>query len=300
MQRRVWAAALVSSAGWGTGTVVSRVALADGATPYEIAMLRGVLAGVAVVALMAARRSLRRPSKVAMRVGVVMAVTNMAVPFLMGSIALQYASAGFVALPVSLVPLATAALAHLFLPDDRLTLVKVMGLAIALAGVAVLLLSGDSGLAEEGRPLLAGLLGLVSVVSISAGNIYSKRHAGDYGLLQVSSIQFFLGASILAVVSLFVEGRVGSGPAAAWPEFIYLGLASTVTPFVLYYWLIRRVTATYAAAVGYVVPLIAVVVGVVFLDEMVQPGIAFGGALILAGVILTDRLERRKTAPMLR
>jgi drug/metabolite transporter (DMT)-like permease len=299
MQQRVWAAALAASAGWGTGTVVSRVALGDGATPWEIAMMRGMLAGVAVVALMALRRSLRRPSHVAVRVGMVMAVTNMAIPFLMGSIALQYASAGFVALPVALVPLVTAVLAHLFLPDDRLTPVKVLGLVVALAGVAVLLLSGDSGLAEGGRPLLAGMLGLVSVASISSGNIYSKRHAGSYGLLQVSAIQFLLGSILLAAASLLVEGRVGVGPAAAWPEFVYLGLASTVTPFVLYYWLIRRVTATYAAAVGYVVPLIAVVVGVVFLDEVVQPGIAVGGALILAGVVLTDRLERRRSAPML-
>jgi drug/metabolite transporter (DMT)-like permease len=300
MQQRIWLAALAASAGWGTGTVMSRVALEGGATPYEVAMLRGLLAGVAVVALMAVRRSLRRPSPIAVRVGTVMAFTNMAIPFLMGALALQYASAGFVALPVSLVPLATAALAHIFLPDERLSVVKVVGLGISLAGVAVLLLSGDSGLAEGGNPLLAGMLGLVSVVSIASGSIYSKRRAGEYGLLQVSSVQFLLGAAALAVTSLVVEGRAGAGPADVWPVFVYLGLVSTVTPFLLYYWLIRRVTATYAAAVGYVIPLIAVVVGVIFLDEQIQPGIAFGGALILSGVILTDWLERRRAAPILR
>jgi len=279
VQQRIWASALLAAFGWGTGTVVSRIAIQDGASPYEIALVRGVLAGVGVLVLLMVRRRLRRPGRHATRVGAVMAVTNMAIPFLFGSIALQYASAGFVALPIALIPLTTAALAHVFLPDERLTLIKMMGLSIALAGVAVLALSGDSGLEEGGRPLIALLLGLGSVVSISVGGVYSKQHAGKYGLLDVSGIQFLGGAVIIVVASLAIEGAVGFGPRAAWPELGYLSMVATFMPFLLWYWLIRHVTATYAAAIGYVVPLIAVIVGVIVLDEQVQPGIAIGGAL---------------------
>jgi drug/metabolite transporter (DMT)-like permease len=226
----------------------------------------------------------------------VMAVTNMAIPFVSGNVALQYASAGFVALPIALIPLATAAMAHVFLPDERLTAIKVAGLTLALAGVAVLALAGDSGLEEGGRPLIAVLLGLLSVVSISAGSIYSKQYAGRYGVLETSGIQFVLGSILIAIASFLVDGSVGAGPVEAWPELAYLAIFASFMPFLLWYWLIRRVTATYAAAIGYLVPLIAVVFGVILLDEQIQPGIAIGGALILAGVFLTDRLERRKAA----
>ncbi|MBU1865302.1 MAG: DMT family transporter [Actinobacteria bacterium] len=296
MQRRIWGAALLASLGWGTGTVVTRLALRDGASPYEIAMVRGILAGLAVIVFMVARRGLRRPGKPAVAVGVVMAVTNMAIPFVLTSVAVQYASAGFVALPSALIPLTTAAMAHLFLPAERLTWIKTAGLTLALAGVAVLVLAGDSGLEEGGRPLLAGLLGLVSVVSISAGSIVAKHFAGRHGVLEVSGIQFALGAVLIAGASLVFSGSVGAGPTAAWPELGYLAVAATFIPFLMYYWLIRHVTATYAAAVGYVVPLIAVVAGGIVLGEQIQPGIAVGGALIMAGVVLTDRLEHRKTA----
>lgn len=292
--QRIWGAALLASIGWGTGTVITRIAIRDGASPYEIAMVRGMLAGVAVIAFLAIRRGLRKPGPAAVTVGIVMAVTNMAIPFVLTSVSVQYASAGFVALPTALIPLTTAALAHVFLPDERMTVVKAAGLALSLAGVAVLVLAGDSGLAEGGRPLLAGVLGLITVVSISAGSIVSKQFAGKYGLLEVSGIQFMLGAILIAGASWWFDGSVGVGPVAAWPELGYLALMATFVPFLLYYWLIRRVTATYAAAVGYVVPLIAVIVGVIVLDEQVQSGIAIGGALIMAGVILTDRLERRK------
>jgi len=67
-------------------------------------------------------------------------------------------------------------------------------------------------------------------------------------------------------------------------------------PVVLYYWLIRHVTVTYSTIIGYIVPLVAVGVGVVALGEQLQPGIVVGGALILAGVIVTDRLRNRQTA----
>ena len=94
-----------------------------------------------------------------------------------------------------------------------------------------------------------------------------------------------------------MDGGVGAGPTGAWPELIFLALMATLVPVALFYWLIRHVTVTYASMIGYVVPLIAVIIGVIVLDEQVQPGILIGGALILAGVVITDRLERRNPAP---
>jgi drug/metabolite transporter (DMT)-like permease len=292
-QHLIWGAVLASATGWGTGGVVTRLALDDGATPYEIALARGVLAAIAVIVYLAARRHLRLPTPIVWKVGLVMGFANMAVPFLLATVSLQYASAGFVALPAALIPLITAALAHVFLPDDRLSVAKVVGLVMAMVGVAVLLLSGDSGLAEGGRPLVAGGLGLISVLTISSGSIYAKHHAGRYGTLDVAGLQFASGAVWVALASVVIGDGIGAGPVASWPELAYLAMATTFVPFTLYYWLIRRVTATYASVIGYIVPLIAVIVGVVALDEQVQPGILVGGLLIMTGVVVTDRLERR-------
>jgi drug/metabolite transporter (DMT)-like permease len=268
------------------------MALGDGATPYEIALARGLLAAIAVVAYLAVRRRLRRPDGIVLRVGVVMAFTNLSIPFVLSNVALQYASAGFVALPAALIPLMTAGLAHFLLPEERLNAGKVVGLVIALAGVAVLLLSGDSGLPSGGRPLVAGALSLASGITIAAGSIYAKRHAGSYSTMDVAGIQFTFGALGVAAAALLVGDGLGAGPVAAWPEMVYLAAATTFLPFTLYYWLIRHVTATYASVIGYVVPVFAVAAGVVVLDEQIQPGILIGGLLILIGVLITDRIER--------
>jgi drug/metabolite transporter (DMT)-like permease len=81
---------------------------------------------------------------------------------------------------------------------------------------------------------------------------------------------------------------------AGWGALAYIAIVATFMPVALYYWLLRHVTVTYSAAIGYVIPLIAVAVGVIALDEQLQPGIVAGGALILTGVVLTDRARRRQ------
>jgi drug/metabolite transporter (DMT)-like permease len=222
-----------------------------------------------------------------------MGITNMAVPFVLANIALQYASAGFVGLMTALIPILTAVMAHFLLQGERLTGMRVVGLVVALAGVAALMLSGDSGLAEGGRPVYAGILGLVSVLAISYGGVYAKRFAGQYRNLDASGIHFLSGTIVIAVIWLVGDGLPKAESLRALSLMAYLGLVSTFAAFALYYWLLQRVSATYASLTGYVVPVFAIVSGIVLLDERLQPGIVLGGALILIGVIITDRSYRR-------
>ena len=98
---------------------------------------------------------------------------------------------------------------------------------------------------------------------------------------------------ITTVLMLVVEGMPTNPTSAGWGALVYIAIVATFMPVALYYWLLRHVTVTYSAAIGYVIPLIAVAVGVIALDEQLQPGIVAGGALILTGVVLTDRARRR-------
>ncbi len=290
MQRRIWAAVLVASLGWGTSGVATRVALDEAVEPYAIAAIRAGLAAVGVLAFLAWRRSLTLDG-VTTRVGLVMGATNLAIPLITSNVALQYASAGFIGLTAALIPLFTAVTAHVMLPDERMHRVRTLGLIVSLAGVAVLVFSGDSGLVDGGRPVLAAGLSLVGVISIAVGSVYAKRYAGQYAPLSVAGVQFVTGTAVAVVAMLIVEGVPDAPSALGTGSLVYMALATTVMPFLVYYWLIRHVTVTYSSIIGYIVPLVAVIVGVIALDERLQPGILVGGALILAGVVITDRLE---------
>lgn len=291
--RRVWLALVVASLGWGTAGVATRVILDDGVEPFTIATLRAAVAAVAVLAFLAARRT-PLPRGVPLRVGVVMGVTNLAVPYLTSTVALAHASAGFVGVTTALIPLLTAVIAHFVLVGERLSAFRVSGLVVGFAGVALLLSSGDSGLAEGGRPVLAGMLSLIGVVSIAAGGVYAKRHAGGYDPFEVTGVHFVSGTAIMAVTALVAEGLPPGMGGRSWAVLVYMGLGTTFLPFVLYYWMLRRVSATFASTAGYLVPPIAVAAGIVLLSERLESGIVAGGVLILAGVIIGDRAERRR------
>lgn len=292
MQRSIWVAFALASIGWGSGSPVARLLLDRGLSPYELVLFRSAIAALAIVVYLAVRSQLRA-GRIAVTVGLVMAFTSLALPFVLSTIALQYASAGFVALPGALIPLMTAGMAHFLLPGDRISPAKVIGMTLGLAGVIILLTSGDSGLVAGGRPGLAGALGLASAFSIAAGSVYAKQHVDGYATLEVAGVQFVAGAAMILAATLVAEGGPAVPDGGSWLLLLYMGLVSTFVPFVAYYWLLRRISASFASTIGYIVPLIAVVAGIVLVDELLQTGIVVGGALILLGVAVTDRLEAR-------
>ncbi len=294
MDRSGWIALVVAAIGWGTGGVAVRAALGEDVGPWTIVALRVGLAAVLVIGLLAAQ-GLRRPNRLTMKVGLVLAVANLLIPYVLFTFAYDEASAGFVGLFAALIPLATAVYANFMLADERLNRGKVIGLIVGFAGVAALLLSGDSGLGAEGRPLVAAALALVSVVAIGYGGAYAKRYAGRYDTMEMIGIQFGASAVLLIPAMLLLEGVPTSIAAPGWTLIVYMAVASTFLPFYLYYRLLRTTPATTVALVGYLVPLVSLIGGVLLLGEHIESGIVIGGALILTGMVITDRAGRIRT-----
>lgn len=293
MRTRVWAAILLSSFGWGTGGVATRAALNQEVAPYLLVALRTVLAGAVVVAFLLMRRTDVWWNRNLWKLGTVQGVGNLAGPFVLITLALQYASAGFVGIVIALIPLATAAFAHLMLIDEPMRLGMLTGLAVATGGVAALVISGDSGLDSGGRPLLAFGLAVSAVALIGFSSVYAKIHAESYSAVELGGLQFVSGAIVLLVLTFAIEGIPSSVGAEAWSLITYLALVGTIMPFVLYYWTLQHATATLASLSAYLIPIIGVTAGIVLLDEQLQFGLLVGGILILLGVLMSDRADRR-------
>ncbi len=297
MNRSTWAVLIVAAVGWGTGGIAVRAAFGEGIGPWTLVALRVGIATLLVIALLAFK-GLHIPDRLTLKVGVVMAITNLLIPYILFTFAYNEASAGFVGLFAALIPLATAIYAHFMLTNERLTRGKLIGLFIGFSGVAALLISGDSGLGEDGRPLIAAVLALISVVAIGYAGAYAKRYAGRYDPIEITGIQFGMSTVVLIPAMLVFEGIPHSLTAPGWELILYMAVASTFLPFYLYYRLLESMPATTVSLVGYLVPLVSLVGGVVFLGEHIETGIVIGGALILAGMVITDRAGRTRTTAM--
>jgi drug/metabolite transporter (DMT)-like permease len=295
MSRSAWIAFVVAAVGWGTGGVAVRAAFDEGVGPWTTVALRVALAAILVIAFLASR-GIRRPDRLSMKIGSVLAVTNLLIPYVLFTFAYEEASAGFVGLFAALIPLSTAVYAHFMLTNEKLNGGKIIGLAVGFIGVAALLVSGDSGLGSEGRPVVAAALALISVAAIGYAGAYAKRYAGRYDPLEITGLQFLLSSVILIPAMVWFEGLPDSLTAPGWALVFYMAIASTFLPFYLYYRLIESAPVTTVSLVGYLVPLVSLVAGVALLGEQIEPGIVVGGTLILTGMIITDRSGRTATA----
>ena len=293
MRNRIWLALGLATLGWGLNGVAVRAAFDQGVPPYAMVAIRSILAFVGVYAYLLVVRGGITRNRDAWIIGAVMSVANLAIPFVLFTLAYQYASAGFVGLLAALIPIGTGALAHFLLPDEPLHTIKVVGLTVALAGVAFLMLSGDSGLAEGGRPLLALGLGVGAVISISFSGVYAKSRAASYDPMELTGMQFALGAIILIVATAIAEGWPSEITGKGWLLLFYLAAFGSVLPFAAYYWVLRHVSTGTASLIAYAVPLISLSAGIVLLDERLEIGIGVGGLLILLGVLVVNRGERR-------
>lgn len=283
---------VVAALGWGSGGLATRAAFEEGVGVWTMVAVRAIIAALLVLIVLIARRC-SLPTKTVLWYGLVQAVFGLSIPYVLFTFAYNEASAGFVGLMTALIPLATAVFATFMLPDEPLTKGKLFALFVAFTGVAALLLSGDSGLSEGGRPLLAIGLGLTSVATIGYAGAFAKRHAGEYDPVMMTGLQFGISAVWLVVAMLAIEGLPTDVSSKGWLLIFEMGIFASFMPFVVFFWLLQSITVSDASLVGYMVPFVTLIGGILLLGEELQAGIIVGGILVFTGMVLADRAGRK-------
>ncbi|WP_420612895.1 DMT family transporter [Candidatus Spongiisocius sp.] len=292
--QRIWVILGIISLSWGTSPIAVRVGIGEGIGPSTMAAGGSLAAAVSVWLMIGLMRRRNLVGPVELRIGLVLALLSVALPQQARYVALANASAGFVTLVNTLIPLGTAVVAHFMLTNERINAGTTFGLMLGLAGVTALILIGDSGITDGGDPIMAGMMALTSVVLISFAGVYAKRHAGRYSVLGVTGVQLAVGSAIQWVVALALDGAPLGHSATGLLAILYSGTIGMFLPLSLYYFLIRHVPVVFSSVISYLIPLVAVMAGVVVLNERVQPGILLGGALVLSGVVITDVVRVRE------
>lgn len=288
MRSRLIAVLGAASLGWGLAGVGVRALYQEGATTFTVVVFRTGIATLAVLLFGAFTGT--RPNRRAWLHGSLIGIPRIGFAPILFIASLNYISAGVEALVITLVPVTTAAMGHLFL-RERLARPQVMGLMLGIAGTALLIVSGDSGIADgSGNTLVGGGLALGGVLFGSVSGILSRRFAPLHDTASLAIPMFFSGASVaLAGGLVTTDIHPGNLSFRSWQLLVFLALGSTLLPFVATLYASRHTTAAAVALTAYVAPLIGVIGGAVLLDEVITPFIALGGLLTLTGVIMVGR-----------
>jgi drug/metabolite transporter (DMT)-like permease len=278
---------LTMSVIWGIPYLLIKVAV-DEVSPVMLVFARCVI-GAALLLPWTIAKGLLRPALRHWRALLLFTVLEMAGPWLLIAYAEESLSSSLTGLLVAGVPF-VAALAGLLLgEEDRLTPIRVLGMAIGVIGIGVLL-----GLDLEGAHLLPILaIGLV-LIGYATGPLVVTRALPDVSGVAASSIALFVTAVVYAPFAAPELDEAASAPATAWLALAALGVVCTALALALFFSLIREVGPQRALVITFVNPAVAVLLGVLLLDEPFTLGIALGLPLVLLGCVLATR---RSVAP---
>ncbi len=199
----------------------------------------------------------------------------------------QYVPSGLTSILFATFPLMVTLFAHLMLPGEPLKLRAGIGALVAFAGVVVIF-SEDLTKLVGPKAEIAAAVFMISPLVSSMSSVFVKKWGARIHPISLAAMPMAVATVVMAGMALLFERdrRIVWTPAAIG-SLAYLSVLGSAMTFTLYYWLLRHVRASRVALIAYATPVIAVVTGVLFLDEPLTSRFVLGGALVIAGVAFT-------------
>jgi drug/metabolite transporter (DMT)-like permease len=266
---------------WGWSFLFIKVAV-EGLTPTTVAWTRIALGAAVLYAILRHQGGRIPVDRTSLRHYAVAATTGNIVPFTLLAWGEQHITSALTAVLNASTPLFTAVFAAIGL-SERLRPVQIAGLALGMAGVAVAAGLGASDL--EGSSTAGALAAILAGAAYGIAFVYMRRHLVSYPPVVAATGQLATGAVMLfplAALTSIVDGvsltptRLGA--------ILALGVVGTGLAYVLNYRVIGELGPTKASLVTYVIPVVAVVVGIVVLDEPFEWRLVVGGLLTVGGI----------------
>ena len=278
---------------WGSSFAFIAVGLRS-FTPLGVSFGRMILGGATLLIICAITRTSLPHRRIWPRLAVT-ALLATVLPWSLTAMAQTYISSALAAIMSSTAPLLTLLVILVFFREERPTRARILGLVIGLAGVLIVI-----GVWQGmGATTWLGIGAAVAANCAFAVSLpYTRRHlTGGAKASTLSPLSLATGMFICAAVETLpfalITGPIG--PTVIVPSIlalIALGCLCSGVAYILNYRVIQFTDPTTASTVTYVMPLVAVVLGTVFLGEHVTWNQPLGGIVILFGAALAQGLVR--------
>ena len=299
MGLREWLMLITLSVLWGGSFFFVGIAVAE-LPPLTIVTLRVGLAAITLW-LIVFVMGLRPPKSVKIwATFLAMGLLNNVIPFSLIVWGQTYISSGLASVLNATTPLFGVVVAGLLLADERATAMKLVGVAIGLVGVVIMIGMPGLNIAEQGS-ILAQVAILGAALSYAFASVFGRRFKA-MGLkpIMIAAGQVTGSTVLLAPVALYVDGPLAlfgaSSPGlSVWASILTLAVFSTAFAYILYFKILASSGATNILLVTLLVPISAIVLGLLFLNETLEWGHLVGMILIAIGLSAIDgRFWKRK------
>jgi drug/metabolite transporter (DMT)-like permease len=274
---------------WSSTWMAIKIGLRQ-APPMTTVGVRFAIAAALISAVVALWRLDVPRSRAFVSLSVFLGVCHLAVPYTLVYWGEQHISSGLTAVLYSTMPFVVALMARVIL-HDPLSLRKLSGIAAGIGGVCIIF-SDSIGSGFEARGMAAIL---VSVFFASLSSVFIKKHSAAYHPIVSLMIPFAVAAVLIGAFAAPIERsnplRYGG---VTWATILYLAVAGSFIAFAVYFWLVKRVDVTVVSYQTFVIPILALLWGWLFMGETVSPRTGLGSTVILVGIAIATQGTHRR------
>jgi drug/metabolite transporter (DMT)-like permease len=287
---------------WGTSYLFIKIGV-ETLTPFTLIAGRlAIGAALLAIALRVSGERLPRERRVYGHF-VVMAILNIVIPFSLITWGEQSIDSALAAVLNSSVPLFTIVVAALVLPDEPITINRIVGLVVGFAGVVLLTSrnvgpTGTDAAGVAGGPgQFVGEIALIgSAVAYAVGNVYARRFVRGQRPMINAFFQVFLAFCIMSTLAVTLEHpfSIALRPDAVF-AVAWLGILGSGFAYLFFFRLLASWGSTRSSMVAYLLPVVGIVAGFLVLRETVDARVLGGTVLIIGGVaVVNSRFGSRR------
>jgi len=280
---------------WGSTWIAIRVGL-ESLTPLFSAGLRFSLASIMIFVLMKIKSIPLQTDKVSIRLYLLMGFFSFVIPFGLVYWAEQFVPSGMAAVLFAVYPFLVVIFSFIRLPSESIGFYKIFGTILGFVGIVIIFSDSFEG---DLTNYLIGMFAVVLSGIMQAWIAVSIKKFGNHlHSLSMNFIPMVIAGISMIVIAFFTEDlstiRMDEN---AVLSILYLAFFGSVITFTTFYWLIKRINLVILSLIAFITPIVALILGFFFYNEVLSTRHFIGTAMVLTGVFwanLGNLLKLRK------
>ena len=280
---------------WGSTWMAIRIGL-ESLTPIFSAGLRFSLASILIFALMKIKNIHLQTDKIALRLYMLMGFLSFVIPFGLVYWAQQFVPSGMAAVLFAVYPFWVVIFSYLRMPNEIIGFYKIFGTILGFSGIVIIF---SDSFADDITNYLIGMFAVVLSGTFQAWIAVSIKKFGSHlNSLSMNFIPMVIAAISMLAIALLTEDLSNLRfDENAVLSILYLAVFGSVITFTTFYWLIKRINLVLLSLIAFITPIVALILGFLFYDEVLSVRHFVGAAMVLTGVFwanLGSLLKLRK------
>ena len=267
---------------WGSTWLAIRFGL-ESLTPLLSAGTRFMLASGFIYTLMRIKNISVQKDAVAIRLYLLMGFFSFVIPFGLVYWAEQFVPSGMASVLFAVYPFFVTIFSFIRIPSDKIGIYKILGTIIGFAGIVVIFSDSFVGNFSD---IILGMLACVLSGVIQAWIAVSIKKFGHHlNPLSMNLFPMIIGGVFLFGIGYFTEdlSKIQINENAVL-SVLYLAFFGSVVTFTSFYWLMKRINVVILSLIAFITPIVALILGYFFYNEVLSTRHFIGSAMVLAGV----------------